>query len=99
MSAAFGYGYTDAPYLIRGIREISDLLLSINSAVNFFIYFSLNKVFRHNFARVFCRNYYWQHIALKEDGITWLVVKTESVDLDGDRDQDGETSAMSISEI
>ena len=70
MSTVFGFGYTEAPYLIRGIREISDLLLSVNSAVNFILYFSLNKVFRHNFARVFCKNYYWEHLAIKHEGIT-----------------------------
>lgn len=70
MSAVFGFGYTEAPYLIRGIREISDFLLCVNSSINFFIYFGFNKVFRHNFARVLCKNYYWEHLALKEDGIT-----------------------------
>lgn len=70
MSTVFGFGYTEAPYLVKGIREISDLLLSVNSAVNFILYFSLNKVFRHNFARVFCKKYYWEHLAIKHDGIT-----------------------------
>lgn len=70
MSAVFGFGYTEAPALVRGIREISDLLLSVNSAVNFILYFAFNKVFRHNFARVFCKDYYWEHLALKDEGIT-----------------------------
>lgn len=70
MSAVFGFGYTEAPYLIRGLREISDILLSVNSAISFFLYFGFNKVFRHNFARVFCSNYYWEQLNLKEEGIT-----------------------------
>ena len=70
MATVFGLGYTEAQYLGKGIREISDLLLSVNSAVNFILYFSLNKVFRHNFARVFCKNYYWEHLAIKHEGIT-----------------------------
>lgn len=70
MSAVFGFGYTDAPALVRGMREISDILLCLNSAISFFLYFGFNKVFRHNFARVFCSNYYWEQVNLKEEGIT-----------------------------
>lgn len=70
ISAAFGFGYNDAPLLIRGVREISDLLLCLNSAVNFFLYFGFNKVFRHNFARVFCKSYYYEHLGDKEEGVT-----------------------------
>lgn len=70
MSTVFGFGYTEGTDLIRGVREISDLLLSVNSAISFFLYFGFNKVFRHNFARVFCTNYYWEQLNLKEEGIT-----------------------------
>ena len=54
LSAVFGFGYTDAPKLIKGIREISDLLLSINSAINFFLYFAFNKIFRQKLAKLLC---------------------------------------------
>ena len=70
MSAGFGFGYTDAPYLIRGVREITDMLLALNSAINFFIYVGFNKVFRHNLIRVFCSKYYYEHLAMQDDGVT-----------------------------
>ena len=54
MSTFFGFGYYEANYLVRGIREITDLLLSVNSAVNFVLYCSFNRVFRAHFLTLFC---------------------------------------------
>ena len=53
MSTFFGFGYYDADYLVRGVREITDLLLAVNSAVNFVLYCTFNKVFRKNFMVLF----------------------------------------------
>ncbi len=49
-----GLGYTDANYLARAIREITDLLLTINSGVNFILYCIFNKAFRKEFMLLFC---------------------------------------------
>ena len=49
-----GLGYTDANYLARAIREITDLLLTINSAVNIILYCTFNKAFRKEFKLLFC---------------------------------------------
>jgi hypothetical protein len=46
MSTVFGFGYYDEDYLIRGIREITDLLLAVNSAFNFVVYYAFNPAFR-----------------------------------------------------
>ncbi|ELU02344.1 hypothetical protein CAPTEDRAFT_84622, partial [Capitella teleta] len=46
MSTFFRFGYVDENNLIKGIREITDTLLSINSAVNFIIYCVCSKGFR-----------------------------------------------------
>ena len=58
MSTFFGYGYTDADFLVRGIREITDLLITINSAVNFVLYCTFNNVFRRHFVALFCKRIY-----------------------------------------
>ena len=55
MSTFFGYGYYEANYLARGIREITDLLLTVNSAINFVLYCTFNNAFRSNFMTIFCR--------------------------------------------
>lgn len=54
MSTFFGLGYSEENYLARGIREITDLLLLINSAVNFIIYCIFNTIFWCHFRRLFC---------------------------------------------
>ncbi len=46
MSTVFGFGYHDESYLVRGIREITDFLLTVNSAFNFVIYYAFNPAFR-----------------------------------------------------
>lgn len=54
MSTIFGFGYTEADFLVRGIREITDLLLAVNSSVNFILYCTFNKMFRKQFMQLFC---------------------------------------------
>ncbi|XP_074653302.1 FMRFamide receptor-like [Tubulanus polymorphus] len=56
MSTFFGFGYYEEDYLIRGIREFTDLLLLVNSAVNFILYFIFNTLFRKQFVTLFCRH-------------------------------------------
>lgn len=48
-----GMGYADASPLFRGIREITDFLLLLNSATNFILYCIFNKLFRKNFEALF----------------------------------------------
>lgn len=55
MSTFFGYGYYEANFLVRGVREITDLLLTVNSALNFVLYCTFNKIFRRNFVSLFCK--------------------------------------------
>ncbi len=50
-----GLGYTDASYLARAIREITDLLLTINSSINFTLYYIFNNAFRRQFLVLFCK--------------------------------------------
>nr|QHX41571.1 FMRFamide receptor [Octopus vulgaris] len=54
MSTILGFGYIEEDYLTRGIREITDLLLLINSAVNFILYCIFNTIFWKNFLHIFC---------------------------------------------
>ncbi|KAK2140578.1 hypothetical protein LSH36_1301g00001 [Paralvinella palmiformis] len=55
MSTFFGFGYVDESDLVKGIREFTDALLSINSAVNFAIYCVCSRGFRDIFNETFCR--------------------------------------------
>ncbi|XP_067936833.1 FMRFamide receptor-like [Watersipora subatra] len=81
LSAVFGFGYTDAPMMIKGIREISDVLLSLNSAINFFLYFTFNKIFRQKLSKLLCpkrdpcrtkprRKQQWMLIKDGKEGVT-----------------------------
>nr|KAG5696586.1 hypothetical protein BaRGS_030454 [Batillaria attramentaria] len=54
MSTFFGLGYYEEAYLQRGIREITDLLLLVNSACNFVLYCIFNTIFWKNFVFLFC---------------------------------------------
>ncbi|GFR80194.1 FMRFamide receptor-like [Elysia marginata] len=54
LSTVFGFGYHEAGYLVKGIREITDTLLGLNAGVNFLIYCAFNKVFRKRCARLCC---------------------------------------------
>ena len=54
MSTVFGFGYVEAGYLVKGVREFTDTLLSVNSAINFIIYCLCSKCFRDVFSEIFC---------------------------------------------
>ncbi|XP_060077344.1 nociceptin receptor-like [Ylistrum balloti] len=56
MSLFFGFGYVDETNLVRGIREITDSLLAVNSALNFLLYCIMSKVFRTTFIKIFCKS-------------------------------------------
>ena len=68
MSTFFGLGYSEENYLARGIREITDLLLLINSASNFVIYCIFNTIFWCQFRRIFCYTCCKRHIFVTETG-------------------------------
>lgn len=55
MSTFFGKGYVEENYLVKGIREITDTLLAVNSASSFFLYVTMSTVFRAHFMKIFCR--------------------------------------------
>lgn len=52
MSTVFGLGYTEANYLVKGVREITDLFVTVNSAVDFLLYCSFHEAFRQHFTGV-----------------------------------------------
>nr|KAG5685876.1 hypothetical protein BaRGS_021538 [Batillaria attramentaria] len=55
MSTFFGKGYVEEKdNVVKGVREITDSLLALNSAINFILYCSLSIVFRNTFYKVFC---------------------------------------------
>lgn len=58
MSTFFGMGYYEEAYLQRGIREITDLLLLVNSASNFVLYCIFNTIFWKNCVFLFCSRCY-----------------------------------------
>ncbi|XP_041371546.1 FMRFamide receptor-like [Gigantopelta aegis] len=55
MSTFFGFGYYEEKFLHRGVREITDLLLLVNSGTNFIIYCIFNTIFWRSFVFLFCR--------------------------------------------
>lgn len=56
MSTVFGLGYVEASFLVKGIREFTDTLLAVNSAINFTIYCLCSQTFRDTFNEVFCQS-------------------------------------------
>ncbi|XP_013394970.1 FMRFamide receptor-like [Lingula anatina] len=55
MSTFFGFGYHESNNnLVKGVREITDMLLAVNAAVNVIIYMCFNPQFRTSFVQVFC---------------------------------------------
>ena len=64
ISTVYGFGYYEANYVVRGVREITDLLLTVNSAVNFILYCTFNSIFRKNFLALFCRQMARQRTSL-----------------------------------
>lgn len=56
LSTCFRFGYDEEKNLLaKGMREITDALLALSSAVNFIIYCLCNKMFREIFVEIFCR--------------------------------------------
>ena len=55
MSTFLKYGYHEANNYVKGIREFSDTLLTVNAAVNFVIYCWFGYTFRQNFKKLFCQ--------------------------------------------
>nr|WJJ60807.1 APGWamide receptor 1 [Aplysia californica] len=53
MSTFFGKGYVEEDHLVKGIREITDSLLAVNSAFSFFLYCTMSVVFRTTFVKIF----------------------------------------------
>ena len=47
-------GYVEEDFLVKGIREITDSLLAVNSAFNFLLYCSMSQAFRSTFLLIFC---------------------------------------------
>ena len=59
MSAFFRFGYAEAEdYRVKGVREITDMLLGMNAAINFALYMTFNKIFRDQFISLFCGQCY-----------------------------------------
>ncbi|CAH1776114.1 unnamed protein product [Owenia fusiformis] len=51
-----GLGYIEAKdFLVKGVREITDMLLAVNASVNFIIYIAFNSSFRDQFCDQFCK--------------------------------------------
>ncbi|UJR13329.1 hypothetical protein I4U23_000347 [Adineta vaga] len=55
LSLILNMGYIDETYRRRTIREITDFLVTLNSATNFGIYFSISYTFRRSMFRLFKR--------------------------------------------
>ncbi|KAK0049878.1 G-protein coupled receptor [Biomphalaria pfeifferi] len=53
LSTFFNKGYVDEENLFKGIREITDSLLVVNSALSFMVYCAMSSVFRVTFAKIF----------------------------------------------
>ena len=53
MSMFFGFGYAEEDDIVRGIREITDSLLTANSAFNFVLYSTMSQQFRDTFRLIF----------------------------------------------
>ena len=54
MSAFFNLGYVESNnYLVKGVREITDMLLAVNAAINYTLYMIFNKIFRDQFNSLF----------------------------------------------
>lgn len=56
MSMFFGFGYVEEDNVVKGIREITDSLLAVNSAFNFVLYCTLSQQFRGTFCKIFGLN-------------------------------------------
>ncbi|XP_076455500.1 uncharacterized protein LOC143290096 [Babylonia areolata] len=72
MSTFLGMGYYEEAYLQRGIREITDLLLLLNSACNFVLYCIFNTIFWKNFVFLFCSRCYPNHTITEDSNMRRL---------------------------
>lgn len=67
MSTFLRLGYREEKSkLVRGIREFTDTLLTVNAAVNFVIYCLFNKLFRQNFIHLFCKKRFDDQMSSKQ---------------------------------
>ncbi|KAL4228782.1 hypothetical protein ACF0H5_011822 [Mactra antiquata] len=57
MSMFFGFGYVEEDGIVKGIREITDSLLAVNSAFNFVLYCTMSQQFRGTFCKIFGINF------------------------------------------
>lgn len=57
MSMFFGFGYVEEDSIVKGIREITDSLLAVNSAFNFVLYCTMSQQFRGTFCKIFGINF------------------------------------------
>lgn len=55
MSTVLGFGYHEESYLAKGIREITDFLLLVNSCINFLMYCICNTIFLDNVKGLCCQ--------------------------------------------
>ncbi|XP_064644305.1 FMRFamide receptor-like isoform X2 [Lineus longissimus] len=87
MSTVFGFGYYEENYLVRGVREFTDFLLLVNSAVNFILYCIFNTLFRKQFMVLFCNRCARDRIQIHESrcGKVSFSLRTPSVANNGFR--------------
>jgi nociceptin receptor len=99
LSTFFKFGYYDANNLVRGIREISDLLLQINSAVNFVLYCTFSTIFREIFIEVFlkCCAIKWSEQRALRDARTSVVRDRERSTLNENNDVNERTKLTATS--
>lgn len=55
LSLILNVGYIDETYLRRAIREVTDFFVTLNSAINFLVYFSISYAFRRSVIRLLKR--------------------------------------------
>ena len=67
LSLILNMGYIDETYTRRAIREVTDFFVTVNSATNFAIYFSISYTFRRAMFRLFERSTKSHHPTTYED--------------------------------
>ncbi len=67
LSLILNMGYIDESYRKRAIREVTDFFVTLNSATNFAIYFSISYTFRRAMLRLFERPTKFYHPTTYED--------------------------------
>lgn len=94
MSTFFGKGYVEEGNLVKGIREITDSLLAVNSAFNFILYCAMSAVFRTTFIKIFCPA--WISGGMEKDAIL-LNRRTTSALREDNRDEQPFTKVVDTS--